>query len=167
MLDMHDERWSGLMGCHRLPFDPRPLIRELEITPYSAEIWGELAKNLCCEGHVGEASYAAVPQLVRISSGGEGEALPWQLLALVAGIELARTEEDSPLIPEWLGSEYVNAMDALALKCLRGMREIKSSPLVRGALGVLALWKGFRIYAAAFLEYSEDELSEFFISDRP
>jgi hypothetical protein len=53
-------------------------------------MWEELHH----QGDVGDASYAAVPELVRIHR--DGRAADWNLYAMVAIIELARTESQNP-----------------------------------------------------------------------
>jgi len=30
MLSLDDDRWSGLKGGYRIPFDPRPLLKKIE-----------------------------------------------------------------------------------------------------------------------------------------
>jgi len=49
---------------------------------------------------VGVASYAAIPQLVRISEArGRSD---WNLYALVATMEIERHRKTNPLLPNWL-----------------------------------------------------------------
>jgi hypothetical protein len=66
MLSLDDPRWQQLCGGYKVPFDPRPLLAELERDP-SAKNWGLLTEELFHQEDVGEASYAAVPQIVRIA----------------------------------------------------------------------------------------------------
>ena len=82
MLSLDDNRWSDLTGGYKTQFDPRPLLLELETTPDSATAWHELWEELHHQGDVGSASYAAIPQLVRIHrKRGVGE---WNTYAIVA-----------------------------------------------------------------------------------
>ena len=66
MLSFDDERWKHLMGGYKIPFDPRPSLRKLENQQDAASAWEELREELHHQGDVGNASYAAVPELVRI-----------------------------------------------------------------------------------------------------
>lgn len=157
MLSMEDDRWIGLAGGYRMPFDPRPLLTKLEISPCTTELWHELIGELYHQGDVGEASYAAVPYLVRI--GLHEDVLPWQLLTLITYIELARTSGDNPRMPEWLERDYLEAIEELALRGMRKIGEATSAEQVQGILSVLSLWKGLRVYAAVLAKYTEDELN--------
>lgn len=65
-LDFGDERWPGLRGGYRIPYDPRSALCSLEQGKDVEAAWQELSTELYHQGDVGEASYAAVPHLVRI-----------------------------------------------------------------------------------------------------
>lgn len=66
MLSFDDNRWADLRGGYRIPFDPRPFLKMLETVQDTSGAWHELWEGLHHQGNVGEASYAAVPHLVRI-----------------------------------------------------------------------------------------------------
>ena len=66
MLSLNDERWQNLDGGYRTQFDPTSLLSQLESGQGSKAAWHELWEGLHHQGDVGEASYAAVPHLVRI-----------------------------------------------------------------------------------------------------
>ena len=84
MLSFDDERWKHLMGGYKTPFDPRPSLRKLENQQDTASAWEELWEELHHQGDVGDASYAAVPELVRIHrSGGTAD---WNLYAIVTSL---------------------------------------------------------------------------------
>lgn len=57
-------------GGYRLPYDPRPALDRLATVDVAAA-WAELWQELYHQGDVGEASYAAVPELVRLHRAGE------------------------------------------------------------------------------------------------
>ena len=108
MLDLNDKRWAEMKGGYRVPFDPRPLLAQLERSKKLDETWYELTGELFHQGDVGEASYAAVPHLVRIH-GPRG--LPdANTYSLVATIDLARGEGKNPEVPKWLQPGYDNAI---------------------------------------------------------
>jgi len=156
MLNLQDERWNGLAGGHRIAFDPRPLLSELANSPTSAESWDALIANLYHQGDVGDASYASVPHLAGI--GVREDVLPWQLLALVSFIELARTSVTNPPIPDWLESDYRKAIQALAIRSLAKIVRPNDPEQLRGMLSIISLWKGLRVYASVISDYSEEEL---------
>jgi hypothetical protein len=66
VLSFDDERWNHLTGGYKTLFDPRPSLRNVESQQNTATAWEELWEELHHQGDVGPASYAAVPELVRI-----------------------------------------------------------------------------------------------------
>src|SRR5262249_16177452 len=112
MLSFDDERWEHLTGGYKVPFDPRPSLRKLEKRQDTAAAWKELWEESHHQGEVGDGSYAAVPELVRIHRMGYGT--DWNLYAIVAIIELARTELQNPELPEWLRDDYFDSIQELA-----------------------------------------------------
>jgi hypothetical protein len=112
MLSLDDSRWDDLSGGYRMKYDPRPSLRKLERHQDTAAAWGELWDELHHQGDVGDASYAAVPELVRIHR--NGGAADWNLYAMVAIIELARTEPQNPELPDWLRDDYLRSIQELA-----------------------------------------------------
>jgi hypothetical protein len=156
MLSLDDDRWSGLKGGYRTPFDPRSLLKKIESGADLGATWHELWGELHHQGNVGEASYAAVPHLVRIH---RQNGIPdWNPYALVACIELARTKGDNPALPVWLAEEYFDSIQELAKIGITEFSIAKTPADIRGILMILALSKGARTYARLILEYSEEEL---------
>jgi hypothetical protein len=66
-----------------MPFDPRPILQVLETGDDSAA-WDQLWEELHHQGDVGEASYAAVPHLIRIQA--QRSDVNWNLYALISTI---------------------------------------------------------------------------------
>ena len=66
MLSLDDNRWTTMRGGYKMPFDPRPLFARLETGLETQTVWSELWNEPHHQGDVDEASYAAVPHLVRI-----------------------------------------------------------------------------------------------------
>jgi hypothetical protein len=97
MLRFDDERWTKFFGGYRTAFDARPPLRNLESNVQVKEAWHELWEELHHQGDVGEASYAAVPHIVRIHR--ERGLDDWNTYALVAVIELARGKGKNPVYP--------------------------------------------------------------------
>jgi hypothetical protein len=158
MLNFDDPRWQQLCGGYRIPFDPRPLLIQLERDP-SAKNWGLLTEELFHQGDVGDASYAAVPRIVSIAL--THSPLRVDALTLVILIEEARRSGENPPGPDWLMTEYEAAIEQLAREVLIRFEQFESADLVRGALGILAVWKGQIGCARAAAFYSEEELKEF------
>ena len=157
MLSLDDPRWQQLCGGYKVPFDPRPLLAELERDP-SAKNWGLLTEELFHQEDVGEASYAAVPQIVRIAL--KHSPLHVEALTLVILIEVARRSGGNPPVPDWLMTEYEAAIEQLAHEALIKFEQFESADLVRGALGIFAVWKGQTGCARAAAFHSEEELKE-------
>ena len=155
MLSLDDSRWSELKGGYRTQFDPRPLLASLETGQDVAAAWDGLWENLHHQGDVGEASYAAVPHLVRIHR--QRGVADWNTYAIVAIIELARNQRENPEVPSWLEEDYSRAIRELAQI---GSVEVlhAKEPDVRFILSVLAIAKGARTHGRFLVEYSEEEL---------
>jgi hypothetical protein len=158
MLSFNDERWERLTGGYKVPFDPRPSLRQLESQQDTAAAWEELWEELHHQGSVGVASYAAVPELVRIHR--MGGATDWNLYAIVAIIELARTESGNPEVPEWLREDYLRSIQELAQMGTMEILPAEDTETKRAILGVIAIAKGLRTHAKFLVEYTEDELLE-------
>lgn len=147
------------MGGYRTAFDPRPSLHNLELNVRVEEAWHELWQELHHQGDVGEASYAALPHLVRIH--GERKEDDWNTYALVAVIELARGKGKNPDVPEWLKKEYFSAIQDMAKLGLTEILRAKDPEHVRVILSVIALAKDARTHARFLLDYSEEEMIAF------
>jgi hypothetical protein len=157
MPNFEDSRWQQLCGGYKIPYDPRPLLVQLERDP-SAKKWALLTEELFHQGDVGDASYAAVPQIVRVAL--KHSPLRVDALTLVILIEQARRSGGNPPVPDWLMTEYEAAIGQLAREVLTRFEQFENADLVRGALGILAVWKGQTECARAATFYSEEELKE-------
>jgi len=158
MLSFDDERWNHLKGGYRTPFDPRPSLRKLESQQDTATAWQELWQELHHQGDVGDASFAAVPELVRIHR--SGGAVDWSLYAMVAIIELARTESQNPELPDWLRDDYFRSIQELAEMGTKDILSAEESETKRAVLSVIAIARGLRTHWKFLVSYSEDELWE-------
>ena len=158
MLTFDDERWNNLTGGYKTRFDPRPSLRKLESQQDTATAWKELWEELHHQGDVGPASYAAVPELVRIRR--SGIVADWNLYAIVAIIELARTESNNPEVPDWLREDYFGAIQELAQMGTKDILSVEERDSKRAILSVIAIAKGLRTHGKFLVKYSEDELLE-------
>ncbi|MCB9852279.1 MAG: hypothetical protein H6819_04220 [Phycisphaerales bacterium] len=142
MFTLDDPKWEQLNGGYRQPYDPRSALRAVEFGFNMQPAWDELWENLFHQGDVGEASYAAIPFLVRVHA--DYDRQDWNLYALAAAIDLARDEADNPPVPDWLRQDYDAAWAALLALALKQMPRAKSTEEVRSILSVIAIAKGQR-----------------------
>ena len=158
MLKLDDKRWQSLEGGYRTPFDARPLLSNLDTNKDAKTTWHDLWEGLHHQGDVGEASYAAVPHLVRIYR--KGGVIDWNTYAIVAVIELARNRGRNPEVPKWLEEDYFQAIRDLAAVGAEEVLETKNSEEIRAILSILAIFAGARTHAKFLLDYSAEELLE-------
>ncbi|MGA7317677.1 MAG: hypothetical protein WBX22_27335 [Silvibacterium sp.] len=156
MITLEDARWSNLTGGYRTPLDPRPLLRRLETDTDTTEVWRELWEELHHQGDVGEASFAAIPFLVRNYR--KRGVLDWNTYAIVAIIELARGEGKNLDVPQWIADDYFHAIRELAKIGTTEVLQAKTPNNVRAILGVIAIEKGLRTHGRFLVNYSEDEM---------
>jgi hypothetical protein len=159
MLGFDDKRWEQLAGGYRTPFDPRPALLRLESNLQLEDAWDELWEGLHHQGDVGEASYAAVPHIVRIYRERRGDR--WRTFGLVALIELARGRSRNPEVPNWLKQYYFQAIQELAGLGSAGVMSEKDRDAIRAMLSVIAIAKGARAHAHFLFAYSDEEMADF------
>jgi hypothetical protein len=158
MLSLDDSRWQNLEGGYRVRFDPRPQLLKLEANNDTKAAWHELWEELHHQGDIGEASYAAVPHLVRIYR--ERGVIDWNAYAIVAVIELARDGGNNPGVPNWLEDDYFHAIRELAQVGAVEVLRATDQEDIRAILSILALTAGARTHARFLLDYSGEELLE-------
>lgn len=141
-----------------MPFDPRALLKRLESDGDTKEAWQELWEELHHQGDVGEASYAAVPFLVQNYR--KRRVLHWNTYAIVAVIELARTDGKNPDVPQWIADDYFQAIGSLAEIGITEVQMAETAEDVRAILSVVAIEKGLRMHGKFLVNYSEDELTD-------
>ncbi|WP_287305222.1 hypothetical protein [Mesorhizobium sp.] len=158
MMAFNDERWSGLTGGYKVVYDPRPALRRLAVHYDDKSVWDELWNELHHQGDVGDASYAAVVELTRISEG--QTPVYWGAYGLAATIEEARLAYDrNPPIPDWIEPHYKTAWQILFELALRDLAVSADDPTVNCALAVVALHRG-RFSLGRMAMCAEDERTE-------
>ncbi|HEY1906841.1 MAG TPA: hypothetical protein VGG91_12410 [Myxococcaceae bacterium] len=151
MLKLDDPRWSTLHGGYRVPYDASlPLVR-LE---RGEEVWNELWEELHHQGDVGEASYAAVPHLVRIAS--LHLERDRNVFALASVIEVERHRRRNPPLPSWLSAAYAEAWTQLLALAMEDVRTATDPETFRSILGVIALARG-QLKLGAWIEDGDAE----------
>jgi hypothetical protein len=154
-MELADERWAELHGGYGRPYDVRPALRRL--ARGDDTVWEEFWQELHHQGSVGEASYAAIPEIV---SGYAGRDRPdWNVFALAATVEDARHDAGNSALPAWLAADYETAWKQLEVYALADFPAASSDELIRSILAVLALAKGKRRLARTAL-LPDDELEE-------
>jgi hypothetical protein len=157
-LDLKSPSWAGLRGGYRIPYDPRPALRILEQGEASERAWKELWEELFHQGDVGEASYAAVPHLVRIH---EARSVPEEnTYSLVATIEGARQQGTNPPIPTNLKDAYHAGLSRLFHIGLREIERAKEPLLISSIIAVIAAAKGQFALARFAGRFDESERKE-------
>src|SRR5229473_4222271 len=151
MLNLDDSRWGDLRGGYKMRCDPRPLLEKLENGQNMEATWHELWDDLHHQGDVGEASYAAVPHLVRIY---RNHGTPdWNTYAIVAVIELARDKGNNPAVPKWLEQGYFSAIQELATIGAAEVLGAKDPEALRAILGFIAIAKNLRTHGRFLVEF--------------
>lgn len=157
MLELGDSRWKQLEGGYRIPYDAQPALLALADNKNDEEVWSELWENLHHQGDVGVASYAAVPQLVRIFGDGQRN---WQLYALIATIEVQRHKYGNPDLPLWLKEDYGKALGELLGFAAEDLLKESDDLFTRGILAAVAAAKGQYLRADLMIDLTDDELAE-------
>lgn len=140
------------------PYDPRKALDSLESGTDTDGAWCELWNELYHQGDIGEASFAALPHLVRIHE--QRGVSDWNTYAIAAVIELARDSADNPQVPADLLALYENAWVRLVDVGLRELRTATDETLVGSIMGVVAIGKGQRMLGALAIDYTEQERHE-------
>jgi hypothetical protein len=156
MLSLSDPRWRELEGGYRESYDASDALTRME---RGEAVWDELWQELHHQGDVGVASYAAIPQIVRIC--GSWNSRDWNLYALAATIEIERHRKNNPELPGWLEESYREAWAGLAKLALADLAGKLDELTLRSALSVVALGRG-NLKLAALLNYAAtDEIDAY------
>jgi hypothetical protein len=154
MLALDDPRWADLKGGYRILYDPRPALRLLEVEEHADGAWAELWQELHHQGDVGEASYAALPHLVRIC---RARQVPdWNIYGLASVIEECRQAGHNPPVPEWLHGGYTEAWRDLIRLGAREFPDADEPGLVLCILATLAAGKGHLTITRVAMMEEED-----------
>jgi len=155
MLPLTDPHWRALKGGYGTLYDVSDALRRLE---QGHDVWEELWEELHHQGDVGEASYAAVPHLVRICQGVPRR--DWNLYGLAGLIETERHRKSNPPLPEWLRTDYFAAWGDLEKLALRDLASASEKDLIQTALAVIAMARGQLRLGALLSWLDESELAE-------
>ncbi|MET0266970.1 MAG: hypothetical protein ABW202_15310 [Duganella sp.] len=159
MLSLEDKKWQELHGGYHIPYDASIVLRSMEedVDGWD-DAWDELWNELHHQGDVGIASYAAIPQLVRIAS--TATARGDDFYSLISTIEVARHRHGNPALPEWLKADYDSAWVQASAFAKADLDSSVDSGTIPAILSVLALAKGELKLGAMLSGMHEDELDE-------
>jgi len=161
MIKLDDPKWKMLNGGYRLPYDASVRLLELESGAIHIEqIWKEFWNELHHQGDVDLASYAAVPEIVRICI--HRQLLDWNAFALIATIEECRVFGENPKIPQWLESDYLCAIKQMAEFGAQQFSKTWSKEFAQSFLAVAAFAKGLPKNGRLLITFSDNELDEAF-----
>ena len=158
MIQLNDQRWSKMNGGYRKPYNPTKVLEEIEANGNSDGAWEELWDKLHHQSDVDIASYASVPQLVRIQE--KRMDLDWNFYHLICTIELERKKKGNPALPKWLEPEYMNAWKEIVRVGAKHIESANEPDLVRGILASMAIAKGCLIYGLVLSHFEESEVSD-------
>lgn len=155
LIPLDDPRWKELAGGYKQPYDASIALSRLES---GEKVWDELWQELHHQGDVGEASYAAVPQLVRIAK--DLPSRDWNFYGLVSVIEVERHRRSNPPLPAWLIEDYRLALHELLEVAIEDLRRTEDEETVRSIIGAMALSKGHIKLGALLTKVDESEIQE-------
>ena len=155
-LSLTDPIWSELNGGYGIPYDASKVLVRME---RGESVWEELWEELHHQGGVGVASYAAIPQIVRISEAQRES--NWHLYALAATIEVERHRKKNPALPDWLASSYKAAWESLVKLALCDLAGKPDELTLRSALSVIALGRGDLKLGAMLNHADTDEIAAY------
>lgn len=153
VLALDDPRWKQLKGGYRIPYDASVALRRLE---QGDDVWDQLCQELHHQGDLGDASYAAVPQLVRIMA--PLPARDWNFYGLVSTIEIERHRKSNPPVPDWLADDYFAALRRVLEIALTDLRNVQDKTTVQSILGAVALVKGSLKLGAMIARADDSEI---------
>lgn len=161
-LPLDSRRWGELEHAYGDAADIPALLRQLDTTPGAddeQEPWFSLWSALAHQGDVNEASFAAVPHVVRALARAPLEA-DTNYLQFPAVVEIARQHKQITVPPD-LHDAYFGALKALPGLIAQAAGRDWDDGFLACALAALAAAKGFGSVAEAALEMTPDVASEF------
>lgn len=160
MLPLDDPHWQAYKGGYRVPYDASPALRGLLADGPEEKLWEEFWTELHHQGDVHQASYAAVPWLVEFVR--RSSKIDWNALALIATIELEREQNGNPKVAKELAAGYFAAIRSLPAVLGNHADEQWSELVIQAAAACIALSRGQRWFARAYLELDRDTAGRWF-----
>ncbi len=164
VLDLSDPIWQKLAAGYRVTYDASSALRSLENAQSVGEekvVWDELWQELHHQGDVDEASYAAVPHLLRIAK--SKAKLNWNCFGLIAVIELERHNPRNPPVPDYLSEAYREALKTVGSIAFGHHDQDWDELLTSQVFSAIAASKGHHTIARALLELTDSEMAQAFL----
>ncbi|WP_283177901.1 hypothetical protein [Gemmobacter sp. 24YEA27] len=146
MLPLESAHWAKLSDAYGSAADVPNLLHRLAVSPgpsepKSEEIWEQLWSRLCHQDDVYDASYAALPHIVRIGCEVEGP-IDFGFYLLPVSIELSRWRGSGPQMSADLSGAYSSAISRLMECAHMHKSDAWDEPTLRSALAAQAIAKG-------------------------
>jgi hypothetical protein len=159
MFKLNDSRWNKLKDAYDSTSEVPKLLQQLEKyssleKTWQSEIWFKLWSDLCHQGDVYPASFAAVPQLSRIAAE-NNKNINFNFFLLPAAIEISRAEK-GVAISEDLQESYYLAIKMLSIYALRYATEKDIDSTTQKAAQIIRLVSDGNIVQASQLFDSEE-----------
>jgi hypothetical protein len=156
MLALDSDRWRTLRHAYGSAANIPELIKAASADPSptetsQAEPWLSLWSSLCHQDTVSEASYAAVPHLLRIAEQAR-EPYAWDLLGLPASVEIRRLSGTAPDLPEDVAESYFEAWAAVPAIITKASEWEWDHVFAQAAVAPVVASKGLGQLADAILE---------------
>jgi hypothetical protein len=161
-MELEDRNWGLLEGGYRIPYDASKLLRKLKDAVNAKErqeIFDELWENLHHQGHVGTASYLAVPHLIDICI--ESKSLDLNFIGLCVTIENCRLNGENPELPKQYDNLYFSSLTKFEKYLSGNLKNINDRTAFRLTLSLLATVNGQPGLGKAIEILDEDAVDEF------
>jgi hypothetical protein len=163
VLQLDEGRWAELTHAYGGASDTPSLLRRLAECPEQSRFnegpWFTLWSSLCHQGHVYNASYAAIPHLVEIAISTPSP-IDFSFFLLPASIDVARINERGPEVPVFLALAYHDAISRLPDCLAAHLTEVWSQDMTIAATAALAVSKGHHALAEALMNLDQDRISK-------
>ena len=161
LLPLNDPKWKEYRGGYNLVvYDLVPFLTKLQALEMSEEDWNVLWEDLHHQGDLGEASYAVVPYLAEYAR--SATQIAWHAFGFAAVVELQRTENDNPDVPEEIRDSYFASIKELPMIALERGIDVWDTYCFEPVMACLALSLDHREHARAYLDLTESEIPEFY-----
>lgn len=157
MLPLDDARWGTFVGGYQVVYDASDALQQLVDGDNVEEAIKELANELCHQGDLGTASYAAVPWLVQYLR--RCPDLDARVCDLVLTIEFGRPFNKA-VVPDFLLDSYEHAIRELPDVVLSKRGGQWTDSQVQLAASALALGQGNHWFARTYYELDRATLTE-------
>ena len=164
MLPLDSQEWSQLQDAFGAATNIPSLLDQLAANPlphrdYRDEPWFSLWSSLCHQENVYDASYAAVPHIVRIGTAAPAP-IDFGFFQLPACIEIARKKGRGPDLPPQLAEAYFAALRGLHDCAFRHAADDWDQNMAVCVAAALAVAKGQHELADALMNLDPDIISK-------